>query len=584
MSEKAFQDELKRVFEAIIGRFRFGGLEFSRVERDWPLVDTRQPDIVLFLKPDDKPFLVIETKRKIEERGRTRGLFEPLGKAAIGQAISYPALYYHRYGVSIPFFSTANPMEIAVFRTPENVLDYVSMDAVRAREYEKVVRPGKLSELVSAHLVVHKELRGLDEGALVEVLNALVDEYLSKERVHKVSFKWSTIAFLRNFVETLSKEIEPIIRVKMERDEAFKLKLEEEGRKLGFAPDAKNLARMMSYVLMNKIIFYKVLEERYAGLPPMLNLDTSSNSAFLRQLNSYFERAVAETRDFEPIFRTGIYDMIDLPDLPDILEYVNEFVETVHEYRAEEMGEYAGYIYEELIPPDERHQLGQFYTPPAICELIAKWAIRSSDDLVLDPGCGSGGFLLAAYRELVRHKVGEVRIPPPRGVHERVLAQLYGVDINAFPAHLTAMSLSMKDIRSPSTGLNVIVCDFFLLEPRVSILSPFVVKTAAGEFRREVVVPLFDAVIGNPPYTRWVEIPEPTKKAIRERLGDLIRRYGLTPQLSKGIEPGIYTYWIMHATRFLKNGGRLGMIISSLWMQTDYGVGFGRFLLDHYKV
>ncbi|MEM4847096.1 MAG: hypothetical protein QW794_05000 [Thermosphaera sp.] len=44
----------------------------------------------------------------------------------------------------------------------------------------------------------------------------------------------------------------------------------------------------------------------------------------------------------------------------------------------------------------------------------------------------------------------------------------------------------------------------------------------------------------------------------------MIRRYGLTPQLSKGIEPGIHTYWIMHATRLLKNGGRLGMIISSL--------------------
>ncbi|MEM1808916.1 MAG: hypothetical protein QXL31_05970 [Thermosphaera sp.] len=165
MSEKAFQDELKRAFEAIIGRFRFGGLEFSRVERDWSLVDAWQPDIVLFLKPDDKPFLVIETKRKIEEHGRTRGLFEPLGKAAIGQAISYPAPYYHRYGVSIPFFSTANPMEIAVFRIPENVLDYVSMDAVRAREYEKVVRPGKLSELISVHLVVHKELRRLDGGS-----------------------------------------------------------------------------------------------------------------------------------------------------------------------------------------------------------------------------------------------------------------------------------------------------------------------------------------------------------------------------------------------------------------------------------
>jgi hypothetical protein len=40
----------------------------------------------------------------------------------------------------------------------------------------------------------------------------------------------------------------------------------------------------------------------------------------------------------------------------------------------------------------------------------------------------------------------------------------------------------------------------------------------------------------------------------------------------------------MHATRFLNDGGRLGMIISNMWMQTDYGIEFGKFLLDNYKI
>jgi len=34
----------------------------------------------------------------------------------------------------------------------------------------------------------------------------------------------------------------------------------------------------------------------------------------------------------------------------------------------------------------------------------------------------------------------------------------------------------------------------------------------------------------------------------------------------------------------LAEGGRLGMIISDSWLQTDYGVDFGRFLLDHFKI
>lgn len=77
-------------------------------------------------------------------------------------------------------------------------------------------------------------------------------------------------------------------------------------------------------------------------------------------------------------------------------------------------------MYEELIPPQERHQLGQFYTPEWVCELITKWCIRSPSDTVLDAGLRSGGFLLKAYEVLRKEKVGETVIGPVRKeVHEK---------------------------------------------------------------------------------------------------------------------------------------------------------------------
>jgi len=495
--------------------------------------------------------------------------------------VSYAAIWEDGGRGHIPFFATATPSEIAVFRTPEDLPDYVDMDRVLSRDYEDVVKPGMFTRLLK-NLVFHGRLE-LTEEFVEKLLDTMAKDYL-KTRVSRVSPGWALIEFLRGFVDVLSEKCEPMVGLKAERDEEFKKMLEDMGERLGYKPDVGSLTRMMVYVLMNKLIFYKVLEQRYRGLPRLINLPTSSKTAFLNSLNDYFEKAMVETRDFEPIFETGIYDMIDFPEDLDTLEYVNEFIATLESMRVEEIGDYVSYIYEELIPPSERHQLGQFYTPPAICELIAKWSIRSPDDLILDPGCGSGGFLSAAYRVLVKLKTGRDAIPPPRGVHEKIIAQLYGVDINPFPAHLSAVNLAMKDIRSPSTGLNVIEDDFFLVEPKAVKFMSYKIRTAAGEFRREVKIPMFDAVIGNPPYTRWVEIPEKTQDAIRKRLRDVMREYGLTPQLARGVEPGIYTYWIMHATKFLKTGGRLGMIISNLWMQTDYGVGFGRFLLDNYKV
>lgn len=577
--EAPFQDRLRDVIERVIAKFKFDGLAFSAVERGFR-VDAREPDLTLFDEAR-RPFLVIETKRKVEAT-RYRALFQPLGKAAIGQAISYVVLWEEGGRGHIPFFATATPSEIAVFKTPENVLDYVDMGRVQSREYEDVIKLGSFTKLLK-HLVFHGKLE-LTEEFVAKLLDTLAKDYL-KTKLSRVPPSWALIEFLRGFVEVLSEKCKPMVKLKSESDQEFKRMLEEMRVKLGYTPDVENLSRMMAYILMNKLVFYKVLEQRYRGLPRLINLPTSSKTNFMRGLNDYFERALTETGDFEPIFKTGVYDQIDLPDEPDTLEFINEFITTLESIRVEEIGDYLSYIYEELIPPGERHQLGQFYTPPAVCELIAKWAIRSPDDLVLDPGCGSGGFLSAAYRVLVKLKTGRDSIPPPKGVHEKIIAQLYGVDINPFPAHLSAVSLAMKDVRSPSTGLNIIEHDFFYVEPKTKLLAPYTIRTVTGvEFRREVEIPTFDAVIGNPPYTRWVEIPEPTKNAIRSRLREEVGKYGLTPQLSRGVEPGIYTYWIMHATKFLKQGGRLAMIISNLWMQTEYGIGFGQFLLDNYRI
>jgi type I restriction-modification system DNA methylase subunit len=205
------------------------------------------------------------------------------------------------------------------------------------------------------------------------------------------------------------------------------------------------------------------------------------------------------------------------------------------------------------------------------------------DDLVLDPGCGSGGFIIKSYDKLAELKIGRLQVSEK--VHTRILDQLYAVDLNPFPAHLTAMNLAMRNVRAPSTNLNVLVRDFFALEPNTELHTSYTVKTAAGVVERSIQIPKsFDVVLGNPPYTRWKEIPEPTKRLIKKYLADVVRKYRLTSRLGGGKEPGIYVYWIMHAERFLKEGGRLAMIVSNLWLQTEYGIKLGNFILDHFKV
>jgi hypothetical protein len=57
------------------------------------------------------------------------------------------------------------------------------------------------------------------------------------------------------------------------------LVVEEHSRRTGYTPTPKGLAREMAYVLLNKIVFYKVLE-RYYKLP---------------RLEPLYERGIAQT-------------------------------------------------------------------------------------------------------------------------------------------------------------------------------------------------------------------------------------------------------------------------------------------------
>jgi hypothetical protein len=577
--EAKFQDKLKDLIEAVAGKFRFHGLEITRVERDYP-IDARKADLVLFMR-GEMPFMFIETKRI----GRESGPLDPLDVAVVGQVVSYAAIYKRDHKTVVPFVATANPSRIAVFRTPENVEDYVNKDAVLKRDYQHAFKPRMYLRLLKDQLVRCENL-GLNEEYIRVLLERLAKSYVEK-RVPKVEFSEALIGTFREFVNRIAEECRPLVEVEVKG--ALKTEVEKRGYKVDSASLPSTVAlisRMMAYVLMNKILFYKIIEQSYRDLQKMVSLDSSSSIKFREQLRHHFRRAVEVTGDFEPIFSTGVYDRLPIPDNPEVMEYINDFIATLDNVEIIELADRIGYVYEELIPPEERHQLGQFYTPPWVCELITRWCIRSPEDAVLDPGVGSGGFFLQAYRRLFEKKVGPGRFLAARpDIHEKILSQLYALDINEFPAHLSAMAVSMQSITVPSTKLNVLVSDFFAVQPGQMLLTPYRVKSIAkGEEEREVTLPRFDAVVGNPPYTRWTEIPDETQRLIRTRLGKLMKKYGLTPQVSRGVEPGIYTYWIMHATNFLKEGGRLGMIISNTWLQTDYGIGFGNFLLDNFRV
>jgi Eco57I restriction-modification methylase len=87
-------------------------------------------------------------------------------------------------------------------------------------------------------------------------------------------------------------------------------------------------------------------------------------------------------------------------------------------------------LYQYLVPKEIRHNLGEYYTPDWLAELVLKQAGYRGDSRkrVLDPACGSGTFLVLAI-----HKAKEKSVKTnesPRETAKRIVANIWGFDLN----------------------------------------------------------------------------------------------------------------------------------------------------------
>jgi hypothetical protein len=84
-------------------------------------------------------------------------------------------------------------------------------------------------------------------------------------------------------------------------------------------------------------------------------------------------------------------------------------------------------LYQELVDPQARHDLGEYYTPDWLCEMMVKDVLgKSATKTMLDPACGSGTFLAAGIRrkkELLNNK-------KPSEQLEIILSSVKGVDVH----------------------------------------------------------------------------------------------------------------------------------------------------------
>jgi hypothetical protein len=344
-------------------------------------------------------------------------------------------------------------------------------------------------------------------------------------------------------------------------------------------------ARSMVYVLSNRILFYQAVRRRYK-LPQLDFPSRAKNPEHaLKFLRTRFEEAVFQTGDYEPVFfpdgeeewaaRTALSGVNSVDSWDRVVKAVELF--SFDQIPTDVLGG----IFQKLISPEERHKFGQHYTDENIVDVINAFCIRDADANVLDPACGSGGFLVRAYYRKA-HLYGHP-------AHHELLEGLYGCDINPFPAHLATLNLAARHIAQEENYPRIVRKNFFKVSPGKPFCElPKATRKPNGEREREEIpLPQLDAIVGNPPYVRQELIARANQKGAvkdqtKEYILEVVER--AWPGLNFSGQSDLHIYFWPVAAQFLKEGGWFGFLTSSSWLDVRYGFALQRWLLLNFEI
>lgn len=192
-------------------------------------------------------------------------------------------------------------------------------------------------------------------------------------------------------------------------------------------------------------------------------------------------------------------------------------------------GDPLGDAFTRLRTPEERRPLGATYTPAAIVAAMTQWAMSElTPARIVDPGAGSGRFLMAAGTRFPR-------------------ARLVGIEIDPLAALLTRANLAALGFADRA---DIIVADY--------------------RMARLPAHPGATLFIGNPPYVRHHDITAEAKAWYATSAA----RYGVTASKLAGLHLHFFL-----RTLELAGKGDVGCFITAAeWLDVNYGAALRQLL------
>lgn len=336
------------------------------------------------------------------------------------------------------------------------------------------------------------------------------------------------------------------------------------------------LEKSAAFFELLKVIFCKISDER--NFPEPLDFYTTSAErsnpdgqlAVKNRISKIFERV---KKKYSKIFNKN--EQINLK--PRSLAWI---VSELQGYSLLNTNiDIKGKAYEEIVGANLRGDKGQFFTPRNIMHMVVDMINPKLDEKVLDPACGTGGFLVTAMNHVIAQLEATMIVDTGRNkeewkdeqkkiiqdrISEVASYNFFGFDIAPELVKATKMNMVMNN-----DGSGNILNANSLLPPH-EWESDFKTSLAKALGDSDIIftnhnnIAFFDVIVTNPPFGSKIPIKDAAVLSQYD-LGFIWEKpkgttyWVKTNRLQSSVPPE--QLFIERCLQFLKPGGRMGIVL-----------------------
>ncbi len=231
--------------------------------------------------------------------------------------------------------------------------------------------------------------------------------------------------------------------------------------------------------------------------------------------------------------------------------------------------------FEYLIPQESKKKQGQFFTPRPVEDLAVKMLNPKSHEFVIDPACGSAGFLLHSVKWIAKDQLTAKGLPEiaKRFAQENIV----GIDFARNAVKISkAINLIIGDGKTHIYKDNSLNPKIWQDETKVGLrqrLLMFSDPQKIKENEENLMFFNFDILLTNPPFAGTVNQTQ------------TLRLYQLGEKNGKKLQSvGRHILFIERSLQFLRPGGRMAIVLPQGILSNANTEYIRRFFIEHAKI